>query len=269
MDATLDSIAGRARTYLRDFPLFFEVDQGPLNTLTDPPAPPAGALATRSACTRPTPPTPPATDRSPRRPRPGNSMSATACSRSPTTPLLNKRLLISGYHFSWFLDSDLSFHAGQVLGEMTLRRASHSLDSMAPAHLEVVMLGTIVHALWSLSMELMLDIDVSTPEGMFIPARQRYAQVLQMLGAFEAEYQNKADDARDGPRGAGDASVCAGSARPRAATCRCTGTGSSMTRPARSCLPADPGDRATVAGRGAAAPRDPRLQVVLRRGDRP
>jgi hypothetical protein len=54
------------------------------------------------------------------------------------------------------------------------------------------MLGTIVHALWSLSMELMLDIDVSTPEGMFIPARQRYAQVLQMLGAFESEYQDKA-----------------------------------------------------------------------------
>jgi hypothetical protein len=42
-------------------------------------------------------------------------------------------------------------------------------------------------------MELMLDIDVSTPEGMFIPARQRYTQVLQMLGPFEAEFQSKAD----------------------------------------------------------------------------
>ena len=54
------------------------------------------------------------------------------------------------------------------------------------------MLGGVVHALWSLSMELMLDIDVSTPEGMFIPARQRFAQVQQMLGVYEAEYQSKA-----------------------------------------------------------------------------
>ena len=28
---------------------------------------------------------------------------------------------------------------------------------------------------------------------MFIPAHQRYTQVLQMLGAFEAEYHAKAD----------------------------------------------------------------------------
>jgi hypothetical protein len=55
------------------------------------------------------------------------------------------------------------------------------------------MLGTVVRALWSLSMELMLDIDVNTPEGMMIPARQRYTQVLQMLGPFESEFQSKAD----------------------------------------------------------------------------
>ena len=191
MEATLDSISAGARTYLRDFPLFFEVDQGKLNTLTVRLPHPLVSSDMLGVYTTTTTEIPPIT-------------STTTLTKSwqlderngllkmTDDGLLNKRLLISGYHYSWFLDSDLSFHAGQVMGEMSYGGV-HSLSSMQPAHLEVVMLGTIVHALWSLSMELMLDIDVSTPEGMFIPARQRYAQVLQMLGAFEAEYQSKAD----------------------------------------------------------------------------
>ena len=65
-------------------------------------------------------------------------------------------------------------------------------DNFLPVQHDVIMLGGVVHALWSLSMELMLDIDVSTPEGMFIPARQRFAQVQQMLQTYEREYQDKA-----------------------------------------------------------------------------
>jgi hypothetical protein len=188
MAATLTDVASGARTYLRDFPLFFEVDQGLLNTLTirlPHPLVSSDTLAVYTTDTAVTPPTTVITDKWTLDERNGLLKMT-----DPT--LLNKRVLISGYHFSWFLDSDLSFHAGQTMAEMSYSSGSE-LRNYQPAQLEVVMLGTIVHALWSLSMELMLDIDVSTPEGMFIPARQRYTQVLQMLGQFETEYQHKAD----------------------------------------------------------------------------
>ena len=43
-----------------------------------------------------------------------------------------------------------------------------------------------------LATELSLDIDVSTPEGIFIPARQRFTQVMQMIQYWEGEYKGKA-----------------------------------------------------------------------------
>lgn len=190
MDASLDSISSGARTYLRDFPLFFEVDQGAINTLTVRLPHPLVASSTLGVYTT-TPPVPPATDPTTTPTDAWQLDERNGLLKLTDDTLLAKRLLISGYHYSWFLDSDLTFHAQQVLGEMTYS-GTMSLSSMGAAHLEVMMLGTIVQALWSLSMELMLDIDVSTPEGMFIPARQRYQQVSAMLTAFEAEYQSKA-----------------------------------------------------------------------------
>jgi hypothetical protein len=105
--------------------------------------------------------------------------------------VLGKRVVITGYYFNWFLDSDLTFHANQVWGEMSYYD-DLTLATLQPAQVEVVQLGTVVHALWSLVTELSLDIDVSTPEGMFIPARQRFTQVLQMMQYYEQQYQDKA-----------------------------------------------------------------------------
>jgi hypothetical protein len=53
------------------------------------------------------------------------------------------------------------------------------------------MMGAVVRALWSLSIELALDIDVSTPEGMYIPAHQRYSQVIQQMQFWEGQYQER------------------------------------------------------------------------------
>lgn len=188
MPASMSDVASGARTFLRDFPMFFEVDQGLVNTLTVRLPHPLISASTLAVYT------------------------TTVAEGTPTTAittawklderngllkldesLLNQHLLISGYHFSWFLDSDLAFHASQILSEFTYSGSITGLSDMAPAQVEVTMLGTVVRALWSLQMELMLDIDVNSPEGMMIPARQRYVQVMQMLGPFEAEFQTKAD----------------------------------------------------------------------------
>jgi hypothetical protein len=189
--ATLTDVSSGARTFLRDFPMFFEVDQGALNTLTIRLPHPLIASDSLAVYTTnsPAPPSTPTT----------TLTKAWTCDerngllKITDEALLNQRVLISGYHYSWFLDSDLAFHAGMVLSEFTHSGAVSGISGMQPAQVEVTMLGTVVRALWSLSMELMLDIDVNTPEGMTIPARQRYTQVLQMLGPFEAEFQSKAD----------------------------------------------------------------------------
>jgi hypothetical protein len=102
---------------------------------------------------------------------------------------MGKQVLVAGYHYSWFTDSDLSYHVSRTVSEFGY--GGLGLQDLAPPVSDVAILGGVVNALWSLAMELSLDIDVSTPEGMFIPARQRYTQVLQMLQVFEQEFQTK------------------------------------------------------------------------------
>jgi len=187
MALTMDDISNGAREMLRDFPLFFEIDTGPLNTLSvrlPHPLISDTSLSVYMADSSATPNLPVITTKWQLDARNGilKITDATA---------LGKQLIINGYHWTWFMDSDLAFHAGQVWGEMSYYDDMR-LAGLQPAEAEVVMMGTVVHALWSLSIELALDIDVYTPEGMNIPARQRYSQVLQMLGQWEAEYQAKA-----------------------------------------------------------------------------
>lgn len=188
MATTMNDFSTGARTFLRDFPLFFEVDQGPLNTLsirlphplingdtlgvylTDTSVSPQGPTALTSAW---------------------KLDARNGILKLDDVTALGKNIIITGYHYSWFLDSDLAFHADQVWGEMTFY-GDLDLGTLQPAQSEVVELGTVVHALWSLAMELSLDIDVSTPEGMMIPAHQRYTQVMQMLQYWEGEYNTKA-----------------------------------------------------------------------------
>jgi len=183
--SSIDDIASGARTFLRDFPQFFEIDSGPINTMTV--RLPHPLVAANTVVVNLATGTPPVT------------VVTTAYQLDERNGLLKftqsadlgKRAIIQGYHFNWFLDSDLAFHANQVWGEMTYYD-DLTLRGLQPAQAEVIMLGTVVHALWSLAMELSLDIDVSTPEGMFIPARQRFSQVLQMMQYWENEYNEKA-----------------------------------------------------------------------------
>jgi hypothetical protein len=183
--ATVAEITAGARTVLRDHPLYFEVDQGPLNVLTIRlPHPLIMSSSLQVYLT--TAADPPVTtlttewqldDR--------NGL------LKLTNPAdLGKRCLVAGYHYTWFSDADLGFYVSKVVNEMTYSGAD--FDNFLPAQRDVIMLGGVVNALWSLSMELALDIDVSTPEGMFIPARQRYQQVQQMLQFYERQYQDKA-----------------------------------------------------------------------------
>jgi hypothetical protein len=184
--ASAADMASTARTYLRDFPIYFEIDEGPLNVLTirlPHPLVQTASLQVYITDTSATPPTTMLTDQWELDGRNG-------LLKVTDETALGKVVLVSGYHHTWFSDEELTFHLSKVIHEMTYQ--GQSLDDFVPVQMDIIALGGVVHALWSLSMELALDIDVSTPEGMFIPARQRYSQVVAMAQGFEREYQDKA-----------------------------------------------------------------------------
>ena len=184
MDA--DTLVSGSRNFLRDFPLFFEVDTGPLDVSTVRLPHPLVPLNMLQVVTHngTDPPVPvPATDI--------QLDERNGLLKFLTTDYFGKRVLIAGYHFNWFLDSDLGFHAGRTLTDVAYGQTVDSMDDFSPIEMDTIVMGTVVSALWSLATELALDIDVSTPEGMYIPARQRYAQVMQMHASWAEQFKGR------------------------------------------------------------------------------
>ena len=182
----------RSRELLRDFPIFFEAEQGPLNTLTIRLEHPYVSRALQVFVTDVSadPIVTVRTDSWELDERNG-------LLKLTDTSYQGQRVLIAGYYYKWFTDSDLMGHVQDVVTEFTYDMAEggcgpEGVESLSEAEVEVAAMGAVTRALWSLSIELALDIDVSTPEGMFIPAHQRYSQVMQMMQHWEAQYTDRA-----------------------------------------------------------------------------
>ena len=188
---SVDDLTSGARTLLRDYPIYFEIDEGPLNVLTVRlPHPLISPSTLQVYLTTPESPGPPPVAAVTTLTNAWQLDERNGLLKMTEQTALGKQVLVAGYHYSWFSDSDLGFHVGKVVNEMTY--SGTDLDNFLPVQRDVIMLGGVVYALWSLAMELSLDIDVSTPEGMFIPARQRFAQVMQMIQFYEGQYNDKA-----------------------------------------------------------------------------
>lgn len=99
---------------------------------------------------------------------------------------------VSGMYYQWFLDEDLLLHAQIIVSEHLHNRTGVTLDNISAAEEEVMGIGAVVSALWSLAAEFSTDIDVSSPEGMNIPAHQRFQQLLQLIQFWEKRYNEKA-----------------------------------------------------------------------------
>lgn len=180
---SLAQIVGLARGMLRDFPIYFETEEGPLNVLTIRlPHPLVSPQALQVYVV----------DQ-------GTSMLTDQWTLDERNGLLKltdesflgKIILVAGYHYTWFSDSDLAMQAELAAMEITYG-TGQEVDDLSGVVAEVAAIGTVVRSLWSLMLEFSFDIDVSTPEGMFIPARQRFQQVQAALQYWEAEYNNKA-----------------------------------------------------------------------------
>lgn len=198
MPPNVDLLVQSTRSLLRDFPQFFEVDLGPLNvatirlphplvdvrTLQVYVAPQVGALADSNeqvAITQV-----PDTD--------WTLDARNGLLKFNSTGHAGKRVFVSGYHYEWFLDEDLVNHVVVITDEHLMGRyavSDLSKDQISPIELDLIAIGAVVRAVWTLLTEFSTDIDISSPEGIFIPARQRFQQLWQMLQHWESIYSER------------------------------------------------------------------------------
>lgn len=99
---------------------------------------------------------------------------------------------VSGMYYQWFLDEDLDFFSQVIISEHMHHRPGVDLQSIMGVEVEVMGIGALVGALWSLLAEFATDIDISSPEGMNIPAHQRFQQVQALIQYWENRYEDKA-----------------------------------------------------------------------------
>ena len=220
---TAEDLTAGARTVLRDFPLYFEVEVGPLNTLTIRLPHPLIMSSSLQVYLTPAPTV--------SVPEPVTVLTSAwqLDDRNGLLKLteaadLGKRCLVSGYHYTWFSDSDLGFHVSKVVNEMT-HSGTCTFNNFLPVQYDVIMLGGVIQALWSLAMELSLDIDVSTPEGMFIPARQRLHPGSADAAELRSAVPRQGGHAQHGPRSAGNLPAAPGGLHDRTLRAGLPGSG--------------------------------------------
>ena len=100
-------------------------------------------------------------------------------------------VMVEGYYYEWLLPADLDFYADMAIDLMT-HNISTPLSNMAPAVADVVGIYALIQSLWGLLSEYSRDIDVITSESVHIIASQRYRMVSSLLEQWMAEYNKRA-----------------------------------------------------------------------------
>jgi hypothetical protein len=182
--ATQAEIVTIARTYLRDFPKFFQVAFTPSGRTYELGKPNVDAASLWVAYV----------------PTAGGA-SVTEITNYAlddrngllrlTTLPDTSQLMVEGYYYEWILPADMDFYADMAIDLMT-HNISTPLSNMAPAVSDVVGIYALVQALWGLLSEYSRDIDVITSESVHIIASQRYRMVSSLLEQWMAEYNKRA-----------------------------------------------------------------------------
>ena len=101
-------------------------------------------------------------------------------------------ILVEGDYYEWLTPSDLEFYSQHAIDLTFVNLHGVSLENASKPLVDVVGMGTIVHALWGLLTEFSRDVDVIASESVHIPASQRFRMVQSMLDQWEEEYQRHA-----------------------------------------------------------------------------
>jgi len=176
--ATFDDVANIARTYLRDFPRFFQtslavagrtyqlghvnVDSSSLYVAVYIPS--GGAASALSAAEY--------------------SLDVrNGVLRLAESAPVGAELLIEGYYYEWVTPDDLNFYTKRAI-EKHLIALETSLSNLTDVVINAIGIAAIVECLWALMTEYSRDIDVITSESVHIPASQRFRMVQSLLSQW-------------------------------------------------------------------------------------
>jgi len=183
--ATLENIKTIARTYLRDFPRFFQTtfdvsgrtyELG--HTNVDVSTIWVARYVVNGATTELT-----SSDYS--------IDERNGVLRLATLPAANTKLLIEGYYYEWVTPTDLDFYTRRAV-EKHVHNLNLSIDQLSDVVINAIGISAIIECLWALMTEYSRDIDVITSESVHIPASQRFRMVQGLLAQWEAEYKRHA-----------------------------------------------------------------------------
>jgi hypothetical protein len=184
--ADLSTITEIARTYLRDFPKFFQTsfdvvgrtyELGQINIDTSSlwVAVYTSSSGTASALTS----------------SQYSIDERNGVLRLSSTYGANTKLLIEGYYYEWVTPTDLDFYAQRAL-EKHLHAINLQVYQLADVVINAIGIAAICECLWALMTEYSRDIDVLTSESIHIPASQRFRMVQTLLMQWEKEYERHA-----------------------------------------------------------------------------
>jgi hypothetical protein len=111
--------------------------------------------------------------------------------RLSSTPAANSRVMVEGYYYEWILPADLDFYAHHAIEEHVYN-LSVPLENMSGIVIDTIGMATVVNALWALLSEYSRDIDVMTSESVHIPGSQRFRMVQSLLEYWQRQYENQA-----------------------------------------------------------------------------
>lgn len=182
--AITDKITEISRSYLRDFPRFFQVAFDNVSRTYELGYPNIDkdslyiAVYTSNAA---------------------NELAASAFSldtrngivRMTSTPAAGSRLMVEGYYYEWVSPDDMAYYAHHAIEEHVYNLAI-PLENMSDIVINTIGLATVVKSLWALLGEYSRDIDVMTSESVHIPGSQRYRMVQSLLEYWQKEYENQA-----------------------------------------------------------------------------
>lgn len=183
-DAILKDVMEVARTYLRDFPRFFQVSFDAVGRTYELGNPNIDADTLWIATANGASATPLTTAQY-------SLDSRNGILRLTSTPAANTKLMVEGYYYEWVSPADLEFYSKQAINAHVFS-LDIPLENMAQVIIETIGMGAIVEVLLSLMTEYSRDIDVMTSESVHIPASQRFRMIQSLLSYWSQQYDKQA-----------------------------------------------------------------------------
>jgi len=187
--ASVETITGIARTFLRDFPKFFQVSFNAVGRTYELGNPNIDADSLWVASY---------TNNAPITITSNTSASSyysldarNGILRFNQTPSAGANILVEGYYYEWVLPSDLKFYANHAI-EQHVYNLDLPLEKMSGIVIDTIGMSCVVEALWGLLTEYSRDIDITTSESVHIPASQRFRMVQSLLDYWSKAYEKQA-----------------------------------------------------------------------------